>query len=40
MATTTETLIDGLGSGVNRKGFYAKAAGLAQKAVKDQNGGL
>ena len=38
MATTTETLIDGLGSGVNRKGFYAKAAGLAQKAVKDQNG--
>ena len=38
MATTSETLIDGLGSGVNRKGFYAKAAGLAQKAVKDQNG--
>ena len=38
MATTTETLIDGLGSGANHKGFYAKAAGLAQKAVKDQNG--
>ena len=34
MATTTENLLDGLGG----KGFYAKAAGLAQKAIKDQNG--
>lgn len=34
MATTTENLIDGLGG----KGFYAKSAGLAQKAIKDQNG--
>lgn len=38
MATTTETLIDGLGSGVNHKGFYAKAAGLAQKAIGDEDG--
>ena len=30
----TENLLDELGG----KGFYAKAAGLAQKAVKDQNG--
>lgn len=34
MATTTENLLDGLGG----KGFYAKASGLAQKAIKDQNG--
>lgn len=34
MATTTENLLDGLGG----KGFYAKSAGLAQKAIKDQNG--
>lgn len=38
MAITTETLIDGLGTGQNRKGFYAKAAGLAQKAINDKNG--
>lgn len=36
MATTTENLIDGLGG----KGFYAKSAGLAQKAIKDQNGNV
>lgn len=34
----TENLIDGLGTGANKKGFYAKAAGLAQKAVKDKDG--
>lgn len=32
----TENLLDELGG----KGFYAKAAGLAQKAVKDQNGNV
>ena len=32
----TENLLDELGG----KGFYAKAAGLAQKAVKDQNGAV
>lgn len=34
----TENLIDGLGTGANKKGLYAKAAGLAQKAVKDKDG--
>lgn len=34
----TENLIDGLGTGANKKGFYAKSAGLAQKAVKDKDG--
>ena len=34
MATTTETLIDGLGG----KGFYAKAAKKKKKAIKDKDG--
>jgi len=34
MATTTATLIDGLGG----KGFYAQSAGLAQKAIGDEDG--
>lgn len=33
-----ETLIDGLGEGQNKMGFYAKAAGLAQQAISDKNG--
>ena len=34
MATTTATLIDGLGG----KGFYAQSAGLALKAIGDEDG--